>query len=119
MKDLDMVIQLARLLLVLNEQDANVDKVAAISNQVCKVKELREEVVKLTEQVAALSTNSQSGAARFQQQPRRCFNCNRISHLQRDCPFCCQEVVFRKGYLCSQPVHIAWQCPGNDKGLSV
>ena len=58
MKDFDMAIEHARLLLVLNKQDANMENVAAISNQVCEVKELREEVVKLTEQVAALSTNS-------------------------------------------------------------
>ena len=41
MKDFDMAIERARLLLVLNEQDVYVDQGVAISNQVCEVKELK------------------------------------------------------------------------------
>ena len=42
MKDFDMAIERARLLLVLNEQDVYVNQGVAILNQVCEVKELRE-----------------------------------------------------------------------------
>ena len=76
---LDAVVNRARLLMTLEEQEHN--HTVAISNEPRQneVQELREEVAKLTEQVIALTT---ADSRRTQQ----CFSCNRQGHTQRECP---------------------------------
>lgn len=53
-----MAVEHTRLLLALNEQDASTHKVAALTTQAHEVDQLREQVTKLTKQVAALSNTS-------------------------------------------------------------
>ena len=45
---------------------------------------LREQMAALTEQVAALTTR-QSRTRPPPRRPPRCFNCNQVGHLQREC----------------------------------
>ena len=121
-KDLDTVVERARLLLALNEQDVSANKVAAVTNQSHEVEELKEQVTKLREQVAALAITPRNGAEKRQQllKRMRCFSCSRIGHLQRDCPFRRQGFASRLCYSCGRPGHVARQCPaGNDQGVSV
>ena len=77
---LDKAITRARLLMTI---DAG--PVAAVEEKSSE-SQLKEQVAALTEQVAALTTRMKEPARR--QTPRsqpRCFNCNQLGHLQRDC----------------------------------
>ena len=69
--DLEKAIERTKLLLALEEQDtAHAIPAAAVAKHDDSIEQLKSQMVKLTEQVAALSTLSR--------RERRCFVCNRI-----------------------------------------
>ena len=99
-RDLEMAVEHTRLLLALNKQDACANKVVAVTTQ---VDQLREQVTKLTKQVAAPSNTTQNDARKLQQPPRRCFSCSCCSHFQHDCPLRHQESASHLCYTSGWP----------------
>ena len=111
-KTLEAAMTRARLLMTIDaEPVAMVDEKPS---ELSEVQRLTEQVVFLTEQVAALSThqrNRQSGSGR---QPR-CFGCNKVGHVQHNCHYGYQDLTC---FACGQPEHIARNCQlqGNERG---
>ena len=91
--NLDRVLELAKLLMTIEEQQ----KAAVV--QTSEVQDLREQVSALTEQVAALSIRRSKLPAAIV-----CYKCQQPGHLQRNCSSA------RRCYLCGQPGHIARDC---------
>ena len=77
-KDLAATMERARLLISLDDQG----QTATVREGPSDVEQLQEQIEKLTEQVAALSTSSLRTADTDRGQ-RRCFYCNRVGHVQR------------------------------------
>ena len=98
--DLDRVIERAKLLITIDEPQ----RAAAI--ETTEIKELKEQISVLTEQVAALSTRRRQPATVV------CYRCQRPGHTQRDCP------VAKKCYPCGRSGHFARDClSGNGRGV--
>ena len=78
--DLETAVEHTRLLLTLNEQDASAHKIAALTTQAHEVDQLREQVTKLTKQVAALSKGASTlnpNSNQFSNRIAQCeFNAN-------------------------------------------
>ena len=79
--DSNKAVERACLLMIIHEPVPS-SAAASVSSSV-EVEQLKEKVIDLTHQVAALSVNRQD---RQSQAIRRCFTCNRSGHIQRDCP---------------------------------
>ena len=104
--DLDKVLERAKLLLTIEEQE----KSAAIEAKdgPSEVEALKEQITALTEQVAALVTRR---SATRPNRTQLCFRCHQPGHLQRQCP------MSRGCFVCGQPGHIAKDCQsGNGRG---
>ena len=117
-KTLDTAIARARLLMTIDEQSTV--QSAAVAENPREVDALKQQIALLTEQVAALSTSTQRMTNDQQRyRPRRCFNCNRPGHLQRECPFRNRASGPRRCFVCGQPGHVAKDCrQGNGRGAS-
>ena len=115
MKTLQAAVDRTRLLTMLDEPC----QTAAVAPKMSEVKELKEQIAKLTEQVATLVSSPSTHGNNTQQHerpPLRCFSCNRVGHIQRECPF--RQPQTRRCFLCGRPGHLARDCwQGNEGGV--
>ena len=111
--NLEEAVKRTKLLLALEEKvDATHKPAAAITERNDPaIEQLKEQMMKLTKQVAALSISGP-------RKGRRCFVCNSPGHLQCNYPRR-QRSGVHLCYDCGPPGHIARYCPGNDRGASV
>ena len=75
-----------RLLMALNESQ----QTAAVASSTNEVEDLNEQIARLTEQVETLDASPSRHSMEGQQcgRPLLCFfHCNRVGHIQRECPF--------------------------------
>ena len=103
------------------EQHAPANPVAAAqpTKPSAEFLQLQQQLTELTAQVAALSTrppNPRTAQAFVEHKPKRCFICNKVGHLQYNCPthqdprFC---------FTCGQQGHGWKTCPqGNGQGAT-
>ena len=82
-KELDATVEKARLLLAIGSQTPS--PAAAVGAEPNEVQQLKDQLTELTQQVAVLTTQRASGRSKDVSQ-LRCFNCNGIGHVQRNCP---------------------------------
>ena len=114
-KKLDDTVERARLLMSISPQAP----VAAVESDLGEVQQLRDQITELTEQVAALTTQRPTSQRKSS---IRCFNCDGIGHIQRDCP----SPRRRRSNIgpcnnCGRFGHLARSChqqSGNGKGTS-
>ena len=127
-KELRKVVERARLLMTIDNY-SSLHSVAATGTAVAETEpqdgmsQLRDQIEVLTQQVAALATQKSTNS-RNRHGPVRCFNCNGLGHLQRNCPsplIQSRPSQFGRGcFKCGQPGHIQKECPrqGNGEGVS-
>ena len=108
-KELDAVVQRAKVLMAVSEQEQAAAMTVAPQSP-CEVDDLKTQITELTEQVAALTARQKNGG------PKRCFYCNKLGHTQRSCP---ERPTSQRCYICNRQGHFARQCwQGNGRGMS-
>ena len=108
----------ARLLMTIDNH-SSLHSVAATGTAVAETEpqdgmsQLRDQIEVLTQQVAALATQKSTNSWNHPG-PVRCFNCNGLGHLQRNCPSPLTQSrpsQFGRGcFKCRKPGHIQKEC---------
>ena len=117
-KTLPEAVERAKVLMTV-EQHPLAAPVAAAQPKPTELLQLQQQISELSAQVAALTT--QQSVNRKSQplgdgRPKRCFICNKLGHLQYNCPF---RQDSRRSFTCGQPGHGWKNCPqGNDRGTA-
>ena len=107
--NLNVVVERAKLLIVVDEQETTT---AAVSIQATGFDELKTQMQRLTEQVAALTTKQKPSEG-----AQRCYYCKPSGHTQRYCPV---RIANQRCLICETPGHLARDCwQGNDQGMPV
>ena len=111
-KEIAKVVDRTRLLMAIEDEP-----VASVSTKDNDIRELREQVSQLSEQVAALSLSNTKDVKQNERSFVRCYLCQEIGHLQRNCPRRRFNTT-RSCYQCGQRGHLARNCQGNERGTS-
>jgi len=107
--NLDVVVERAKLLMAVDEQEKTT---AAVSTRATEFDELKTQMQQLTEQVAALTTKQKPSEG-----AQRCYYCKQPGHTQRYCPV---RRANQRCFTCGRPGHLARDCwQGNDQGMPV
>lgn len=110
-KELDKTVERARLLMAVDDQQHSA---ATVSAELSQIQQLKTQISELTTQVAALTAKEIDPGQQRRSAPRRCFACNRLGHVKRDCP------GWRRCFNCGRPGHTARDCwQGNGSGAPV
>jgi len=106
--DLNVVVERAKLLMAVNEQERTT---AAVSTHTTEFDELKTQMQQLSEQVAALTTRPKNETT------QHCYYCKQPGHTQRYCPV---RRANQRCFTCGRPGHLARDCwQGNDQGMPV
>ena len=92
-KELDVVVQLAKVLMTVSEQE-QVAAMHTVQQSPHEVEDLKMQITELTEQVVALTAQQKSAG------PKRCFYYNKLGHTQRNCP---GRPASQRCYICNRP----------------
>ena len=115
-KELDSVVDRARLLMAMDWQERTPQQGARLEPAGQEMRQLQEQIASLSEQVAALTTSQTT-----KQQKGRCFCCNQVGHTQYNCPRSrrqYQSRTPRRCFNCGRLGHLARDCwQGNDGGM--
>ena len=125
-KKLTKVVERARLLMTIDNQSSSQSVAACTSKLETETKDemsqLQHQVEALTQQVAALATQKSTNL-RSRPGLMRCFNCNGLGHLQRNCPSPpTQGRLLRSGrvcFKCGQHGHTQKECRRQGNGAGV
>ena len=118
-KQLEPTAERARLLMMIDDDHERRGVTSISQDRSCEHTEmvqLKTQIAELTEQVAALTAVQSS--KRLSPAPR-CFNCNGIGHVQRNCPNQrAYRTDYRRCFLCGRLGHVQRDCrsQGNDQG---
>ena len=121
MKELDRTVERAHLLMAISSQSAVY--IATVGAEPGEVQQLKDQVAELTEQVAVLTTRRTDSWQKNVVQ-LRCFNCDGIGHIQRECPSPRRQRRSNVGpcRACGRFRHLARDCrrrQGNENGTPV
>ena len=107
-KELDAVVQRAKVLMTVSEQE-QAAAMHTVQQSPREVDDLKMQITELTEQVAALTAQQKSAGHKC------CFYCNKLGHTQRNYP---GRPTSQRCYICNRPGHLARQCwQGNGRGM--
>ena len=117
------VVARARLLMSVSVEKPSSSATMAVGSQCSEIADLKEDVKRLSEQMAALvnkftPAEQTAAAVASPSVSVRCYNCNGMGHLSRNCRQRRQQAVC---YKCNRPGHVARYCEtyqGNGLGTT-
>ena len=111
-------IERAKILMTV-EQHTLEATVAAAQPKPTELLQLQQQITDLSAQVAALTTRqtvNRKSQVFSESRPKRCFRCNKVGHLQYNCPLHRDKIYC---FTCGQQGHGWRNCPqGNEQGMA-